>query len=105
MKEQPAKALLQQGALLGDRSRLAIMALLASRAEPVQFSELLETLELSKGNLASHLRRLEEGGMLSVLKQFVDRKPRTTYRPTEAGRRELLAYMRGIEELLRKIRK
>ena len=97
-----ATALLAIHPLLADRVRLALMATLGSAEEPIDFSTLLEALELSKGNLSSHLRKLEEGNLISVEKSFVDRKPRTTYQSTEEGKNELNKYLLAVEKALKK---
>lgn len=98
---KPADLLSGAPALLTDRVRLAIMATLAASPEPVDFKGLLEVLGLTKGNLASHVRKLEEGGLLQVNKEFVDRKPRTTYRCTDQGRQDVQAYLAQIEAMLK----
>lgn len=92
--------LLSTHPLLSDRSRLAIMATLAASKEPVEFTKLLEILELTKGNLASHLKKLEDEGLIKVHKEFVDRKPRTTYVASDDGRKALTGYMKAMESLL-----
>lgn len=89
--------------LLSDRVRLQIMAALACAEGPVDFSTLLSSLELSKGNLASHLRKLEDAKLVAVTKEFVERKPRTTYVITKLGRNELVNYLEQIEKILKKV--
>jgi DNA-binding transcriptional ArsR family regulator len=97
---QPADLLTKTHALLSDRVRLAIMVSLAAAPEPLEFNHLIEALGLSKGNLSSHVQKLEAAGLLKVQKEFVDRKPRTTYRCTPTGRREVMAYLAQVEALL-----
>ncbi len=55
---------------------------------------------LSWGNLATHARKLEDAGYLSVKKDFVERKPRTVFRLTAEGRAAYEQYRRTILELL-----
>lgn len=94
--------LLQGGSsLLSDRVRLAIMATLAAASEPQDFSSLIESLQLTKGNLSAHSTKLEEAGLIEVKKEFVGKKPRTTYACTEKGRTELRGYLAQIEGMLR----
>ncbi|HUB09723.1 MAG TPA: transcriptional regulator [Myxococcales bacterium] len=93
-------ALLGTNGLLADRVRIAIMATLAASAEPVDFTTLLTSLDLTRGNLSTHLQKLEEGGLITVTKAFVDRKPRTTYGCTKRGRRDVEAYLAVIEQVL-----
>jgi DNA-binding transcriptional ArsR family regulator len=91
-------------AVLSDRVRLLIVATLAASKEPLDFGTLLETLQLTKGNLSSHMRKLEEHGLVEVRKEFVDRKPRTTYAVSRKGRREVKEYLEKVEELLSRVR-
>ena len=87
--------------LLADRARLAIMANLSLAGGPVDFNTLLEDLQLTKGNLSSHIRKLEEAELVTVHKAFVDRKPRTTYACTSKGKTEMRHYLSTIEALLK----
>jgi DNA-binding transcriptional ArsR family regulator len=87
--------------LLWDKARLAIMAYLAASRKPISFSELLEKLDLTRGNLSSHLRRLEDSGLLEVEKSFEDRKPLTTYCCNARGRKQVRAHLQEIEILLK----
>lgn len=96
-----ATDLLNVNPLLVDRVRLAIMAHLALAGGPVEFNTLLEELELTKGNLATHLRKLEEAELITVHKEFVGRKPRTTYVCTARGKKEMRSYLSTIEALLK----
>lgn len=87
--------------LLADRARLAIMASLSLAGGPVDFNTLLEELELTKGNLSSHMRKLEDAELVTVRKEFVGRKPRTTYVCTRKGKSEMRHYLSTIEALLK----
>lgn len=87
--------------LLADRARLAIMANLALAGGPVDFNTLLEELELTKGNLSSHMRKLEDAELVAVHKEFVGKKPRTTYACTKIGKSEMRRYLNTIEALLK----
>ncbi len=88
-------------ALLTDRVRLAIMATLAAADEPLDFNGLLDQLQLTKGNLSVHAGKLEDGGLIEVRKEFVGKKPRTTYACTAKGRSEMRAYLQQVEQLLK----
>ncbi len=81
------------------RARLGIMSVLMVE-DKVDFNTLKETLQLTDGNLASHLRALEEAEYLRVEKQFVGRKPQTTYHATEAGREAFKAHLDALEQLI-----
>ncbi len=95
------KSLLIANKLLADRVRLAIMVTLASAEDPLDFTALLDTLELSRGNLSSHMRKLEKADFVDVHKEFIDRRPRTTYACTKLGRRELTNYLQQLESFLK----
>lgn len=87
--------------LLVDRVRLTIMANLSLAGGPVDFNTLLEELGLTKGNLSTHMRKLEEAELITVHKEFVGKKPRTTYACTAKGKTEMQKYLSTIEALLK----
>lgn len=86
------------------RIRLGIMSVLMVQ-DRVDFSTLKETLQLTDGNLASHLRALEEAVYLEVEKQFVGRKPNTTYHVTNLGREAFKSHLDALEQLILNNRK
>lgn len=69
--------------------------------ESMAFSSLKDLLQLSDGNLASHLRALEEAGYLTVHKQFIGRKPNTSYSVSEAGRKAFQEHLNALEQLIK----
>ncbi len=79
--------------------RLGIMSVLMVD-DRVDFSSLKDTLHLTDGNLASHLRALEEAAYLRVEKQFVGRKPNTTYHATDLGREAFKNHLDALEQLI-----
>lgn len=81
------------------RVRLGAMALLVAEG-PRDFVALRRALGVSDGNLATHLRVLEEAAYITVRKEFVGRRPRTTYAATGKGRAALAEYARAMERLL-----
>ena len=87
--------------ILFDRVRLAIMAHLSFASDPIEFNVLLNDLKLSKGNLSTHIRKLEEKGFVQIEKRFIGRKPRTTYRCTAKGKKEIRHYLLTIELVLK----
>ena len=95
-----ASELLDSNPLLSDRTRLAIMALLAASKDPMDFKSVLGALEISKGNLSSHIRKLEEAGYVEVKKEFVERKPLTSYICTEQGRKAVTKHLKHLEKVL-----
>lgn len=96
----PADFIAGVNPLLADRVRLAVMATLAAADEPVDFMTLLHDLDLTRGNLSTHLRKLEGGELIQVSRAFVGRRPKTSYSCTALGRREVLAYLEQVERLL-----
>ncbi len=86
--------------MLSSRIRLAALALLAG-CDEAEFTYIRDVIQTTDGNLASHLRKLEESGYVQYQKRFIDRKPATYYRITPKGRSALLAYSRQLAELLK----
>ncbi|HLN72930.1 MAG TPA: transcriptional regulator [Prolixibacteraceae bacterium] len=81
------------------RIRLGIMSALMVN-DMLDFNALKELLELTDGNLASHLKALEQQEIIVVSKQFVGRKPSTTYRATVKGRDLFRQHLDALEELI-----
>lgn len=79
--------------------RLALLSLLAG-VEQADFTWLREKTGSTDGNLGAQLARLEEAGYVRVKKKFVQRKPKTIYRMTDAGRQALAEYVQALKRLL-----
>lgn len=84
-----------------NRVRLGIMSVLVVN-DAIAFSTLKEYLKATDGNLASHLKALEKLEYIRVNKQFIDRKPNTTYEATKLGREAFQAHLNALEDLLKK---
>lgn len=82
------------------RIRLGIMSALMVNDE-VNFSELKELIQVTDGNLASHMKTLEEQGYIKVHKGFVGRKTNTTYSVTKAGEKAFKAHLDALEKMIR----
>lgn len=67
------------------RIRLGIMSVLMVN-DWVDFNTLKDLLEITDGNLASHLSNLEKNELIEIKKQFIGRKPNTRYRATQKGK-------------------
>ena len=80
--------------------RLGIMSVLMVN-ESVDFVTLKSLLELTDGNLASHTRSLEALGYLQSSKQFIGRKPNTTFAITKSGREAFIAHINALEAFLK----
>jgi DNA-binding MarR family transcriptional regulator len=85
--------------IFDSRIRLGIMSALMVNAE-VSFNELKELLDITDGNLASHLKNLEESGSIKVQKGFVGRKTNTTYTVTKAGEKAFKAHLAALEQMI-----
>jgi DNA-binding HxlR family transcriptional regulator len=86
------------------RVRLGIMSALMVN-DAVSFNELKELIQVTDGNLASHLKALEENGLLKVNKGFVGRKTNTTYSVTKAGERSFRQHLEALEQMIRQMGK
>jgi DNA-binding MarR family transcriptional regulator len=82
------------------RIRLGIMSALAVN-DKLDFNSLKEYLDLTDGNLASHLKGLEKEAFISVEKSFVDRKPNTKYVMTEEGKKAFTDHLKALENLIK----
>jgi DNA-binding MarR family transcriptional regulator len=69
--------------------------------ESVNFSRLKELLGVTDGNLASHIKALEKEGYIMVIKQFIDRKPNTSYAVSKAGKQAFEKHLDALEKLLK----
>ena len=85
--------------IFDSRIRLGIMSALMVNAE-VSFNDLKELLDITDGNLASHLKNLEESGSIKVQKGFVGRKTNTTYIVTKAGEKAFKAHLAALEQMI-----
>lgn len=83
-------------------ARLMIMAILYV-VERADFLFLLQQTGLTQGNLSSHLSRLEEARYVEIKKEFIEKRPHTMLKLTEAGRSAFEEYRRSIGELFAKI--
>jgi DNA-binding PadR family transcriptional regulator len=70
--------------------------------DDAEFTFLREKVNATDGNLSIHLKKLEEADYVSVTKQFVGKKPVSTYRLTEKGRLAFEAYLDRLEQMIRK---
>jgi DNA-binding MarR family transcriptional regulator len=84
------------------RVRLGIMSILMVNEE-VNFNQLKELIDITDGNLASHLKSLEENGYVKVQKGFIGRKTNTTYQVTRAGEKAFRSHMEALEKMIRSL--
>ena len=83
-------------------TRLRIMTILVSQPEldRLAYGFIQKTLDLTGGNLTTHLRKLEDADYLVTTKEFLDSKPRTWVEATPAGRRAFAEYLSNLERVL-----
>jgi DNA-binding MarR family transcriptional regulator len=79
--------------------RLGIMTILNSVKE-VNFIYLREKLDVTDGNLSSHMEKLEKAGYVKVKKSFIDKKPNTVYSITEKGKKAFRVYLQHLEKII-----
>ncbi|WP_143542376.1 winged helix-turn-helix domain-containing protein [Robiginitalea sediminis] len=81
------------------RIRLGIMSVLMVN-DHMDFTGLRDLLEVTDGNLASHLKALEKEAYIAVEKRFLNRKPNTRYTATESGKKAFKNHINALERLL-----
>lgn len=86
-----------------NRIRLGIMSALMVN-DAVDFLTLKELLDVTDGNLASHISALEKADYIAVKKEFVGKKTKTSYIVTSLGKKEFYAHLNALEKLVNKSR-
>ena len=94
---------LQLDRVIHEKGRLAIMSMLAASPE-LSFTELRDALEMTDGNLTSHMRTLQEAGYVSVSKSYENNRPLTTCSLTAAGKKAFAAYINLLEQIVQQTR-
>ncbi|MEM9859094.1 MAG: transcriptional regulator [Bacteroidota bacterium] len=85
-----------------NRVRLGVMSALMVN-EYMTFNALKELLNVTDGNLASHLKALEDTEYIIMTKEFIGRKPNTKYRATVKGRKAFSTHLKALEALIKNI--
>jgi DNA-binding HxlR family transcriptional regulator len=98
------KSLEQFNKAFENRIRLQIMSVLVAN-ENYDFNSLKDLLEVTDGNLASHLKALEKEEYILVNKTFIGRKPNTQYAVTEKGRSAFIKHLEALENLIKQQKK
>lgn len=86
--------------LFDSRIRLGVMSVLMVN-DQMSFNDLKQMLNLTDGNLASHLNTLEQAAFITVQKSFIGRKTNTTYRITPLGQQEFKAHLNALEKMIK----
>jgi len=90
----------QLNKLFDSRVRLGIMSALMVNEE-MNFNDLKDLLNITDGNLASHLKALEENKIIKVEKGFIGRKTNTTYAITKLGEKAYKSHIEALEKMIR----
>jgi Transcriptional regulators len=85
-----------------NKVRLGIMSALVINDE-VNFNSLKEILQITDGNLASHLKTLEEYGYITIQKSFIGRKTNTAYSATKEGIEAFKAHLNILEDMIKRV--
>lgn len=85
-----------------NKIRLGIMSILSVN-DQASFNHLKEVLEITDGNLASHIKSLEKDGYISVRKSFKNRKPNTNYKITDSGAKAFDNHLKALEDILKQL--
>ena len=82
------------------RVRLGIMSALAVN-DMLDFNALKEYLDVTDGNLATHIKALEKEEFIGVKKSFIDRKPNTKYHMTKKGQKAFEEHLNVLEQIIK----
>ena len=85
------------------RIRLGVMSVLMVNEE-INFNDLKQMLEVTDGNLATHIVNLEENGYIKVHKGFIGRKTNTTYAITKAGEKAFTEHIAALENMIKGVK-
>lgn len=86
--------------IFDSRIRLGIMSALMVNTS-INFNDLKELINVTDGNLASHIKALEESGYIKVQKGFIGRKTNTTYSATKAGDKAFKTHLDALEQMIK----
>ena len=86
--------------IFDSRIRLGVMSILMVNGE-VSFNDLKQMMDVTDGNLASHIMNLEENGYIKVHKGFIGRKTNTTYSITKAGEKAFKEHIEALESMIK----
>ncbi len=86
-----------------NRIRLQVMSVLSVN-DSYDFNSLKDLLQVTDGNLASHLKALEKEEYISVSKSFIGRKPNTQYAATKKGKEAFKKHLQALENLIKQQR-
>ena len=85
------------------RVRLGIMSTLMVN-DAINFNDLKQLIDVTDGNLASHMKSLEDSGYVKVDKGFIGRKTNTTYAVTKVGEKAFQQHLSALEKMIKNIK-
>ena len=88
--------------IFDSRIRLGIMSAVMVNEE-VNFNDLKELIQVTDGNLASHVKTLEDAAYIRVKKGFIGKKTNTTYSVTKSGEKAFKLHLEALEQMIKKI--
>lgn len=94
---------LQLDRVIHEKGRLAIMSMLAAIPE-LSFTEMRDALNMTDGNLTTHIRTLQEAGYVSITKSFQNNRPLTTCSLTAGGKKAFTNYINLLEKIIQQTR-
>ena len=83
------------------RVRLGIMSILLVNVS-VDFNTLKDLLQVTDGNIASHITALEKLNYIEIRKQFIGKKPNTSYAVTSSGKKAFADHLDALERLIKR---
>jgi DNA-binding HxlR family transcriptional regulator len=86
--------------VIHEKARLGIITSLLANKNGLSFNELKILCNLSDGNLSRHMQTLSEYKIIKVIKSFVSKKPKTTYKITKEGEQKFLSYLSELEKVI-----
>jgi len=89
--------------IFDNRIRLGVMSILMVNEE-MNFNDLKQMLEVTDGNLATHLMNLEENGFIKVFKGFIGKKTNTTYAVTKSGEKAFNDHIIALEAMIKGVK-
>src|ERR1700727_3800482 len=87
--------------VIHERARLSVLTSLATNPKGLPFGDLKQLCALTDGNLSRHLRVLEKGKMVELVKKYERNRPLTICRITASGRARYVAYLATLEQVVR----
>lgn len=98
------EAFLNLDRVIHEKGRLAIMSMLAASPE-LSFTELRDALNMTDGNVTTHIRTLQEAGYVAVAKSYQNKRPLTTVSLTNQGRKAFTEYVDLLEKIVQQAKR